>query len=86
MSVLDYFLGKRQKKSARVAKERLQLVMVHERNARNAPDFLPQMREEILAVISKYVEIDREQLQINLDHADGYEVLELNVVIPEKEA
>ncbi|WP_294948661.1 cell division topological specificity factor MinE [Sulfurivirga sp.] len=84
MSILDYLTGRRRKNSAQQAKERLQMVLVHEGARRRGPDFLPQMREEILQVISKYVEIDQEQLQIHLDRSDGYEVLELNVVIPEK--
>ncbi len=84
MSILDYLTGRgRKKTSAEQAKERLKMVLVHESGRNPSADFLPQMREEILAVISKYVEIDQEQLQISLDRADGYEVLELNVVIPE---
>lgn len=84
MSILDYLTGRsRKKNSAEQAKERLKMVLVHEGGRHQGPDFLPQMRDEILAVISKYVEIDQDQLQINLDRADGYEVLELNVVIPE---
>ena len=84
MSILDYLTGRRKKNSAQQARERLQMVLVHEGSRRRGPDFLPKMREEILDVIGRYVDIDPEQLQIHLDRSDGYEVLELNVVIPEK--
>lgn len=83
MALLDYLLGQRKKKTANVAKDRLQILLAHERSERNAPDYLPKMREEILQVISKYVRIDPEQLQITIDEANGFEVLELNLVLPE---
>lgn len=83
MALLDYLLGQRKKKSANVAKDRLQILLAHERSERAAPDYLPKMREEILAVIAKYVEIDQEKLQISVDEANGFEVLELNLVLPE---
>ncbi len=85
MGILDYLTGKgRRKNSAQQAKERLQMVLVHERGREDGPDFLPQMRKEILEVISKYIDIDQDKLQIHVDRTDGYEVLELNVVIPDK--
>ncbi|MDG6773061.1 cell division topological specificity factor MinE [Thiomicrorhabdus sp. ZW0627] len=83
MALLDYLIGQRKKKSANVAKDRLQILLAHERSERNTPDYLPKMREEILAVISKYVDIDQDKLQISVDEADGFEVLELNLVLPE---
>ncbi|GAB6034297.1 cell division topological specificity factor MinE [Galenea microaerophila] len=85
MALLDYFLGQRKKKSATVAKERLQILLAHERSERKAPTYLPQMREEILQVIAKYVEIDSENLQISIDEANGVEVLELNLVLPDNQ-
>ncbi|PLA74371.1 cell division topological specificity factor MinE [Hydrogenovibrio sp. SC-1] len=84
MALLDYLLGQRKKKTANLAKDRLQILLAHERSERHAPEYLPQMRDEILAVISKYVEIDQEQLQISIDEANGFEVLELNLVLPDK--
>ncbi|MDG4813463.1 cell division topological specificity factor MinE [Hydrogenovibrio sp. 3SP14C1] len=84
MALLDYLLGQKKKKSANLAKDRLQILLAHERSERSAPEYLPKMREEILAVISKYVTIDQEQLQISIDEANGFEVLELNLVLPDK--
>lgn len=84
MALIDYLLGQRKKKSAKVAKDRLQILLAHERSERKAPDYLPKLRDEILQVIAKYVEIEGDQLQITVDEADGYEVLELNLVLPDK--
>lgn len=83
MALLDYLLGQRKKKSANLAKDRLQILLAHERSERNAPEYLPQMRQEILDVIAKYVNIDPDQLQLSVDEANGFEVLELNLVLPE---
>lgn len=83
MALLDYLLGQRRKSSANKAKDRLQILLAHERSQEKAPDYLPKMREEILAVIAKYVQIDEDNLKISLDEENGFEVLELNLVLPE---
>ena len=56
MSFLDYFKGKK-KNTASVAKERLQIIVAHERGQRDQPDYLPQLQQELLEVIRKYVQI-----------------------------
>lgn len=84
MALLDYLLGQRKQKSANKAKDRLQILLAHERAENKAPDYLPKMRDEILQVIAKYVEIDQEQLKINIDEENGFEVLELNLVLPDE--
>ncbi len=84
MSLLNYF--KRDKgDSARTAKERLQIIVAHERTHRNGPSYLPQLEQDLLAVISKYVSIEPDQIQIQLDHNDDeLAVLEVNVTLPER--
>ncbi|MEE9452296.1 MAG: cell division topological specificity factor MinE [Gammaproteobacteria bacterium] len=77
------FLRKR-KPSASIAKERLQIIISHERAQRNNPDFLPQLQKEIVDVIAKYIAIDKDQVKVNLDHAGDHAVLELNVMMPEE--
>jgi cell division topological specificity factor len=83
MSLLDYFLGKKKKESASVAKDRLQILFATEHSGKNAPAYLPKLREEILQVVSKYVKIDQEQVNISVDADGEYEVLELNLVLQE---
>jgi cell division topological specificity factor len=83
MSLLSFLLGEK-KKTASVAKERLQLILAHERNGRsNAPDFLPQLQRELVAVISKYVAIQPEDIKVQLDRQDNFEVLEVKIELPD---
>ncbi|KAA8978582.1 MULTISPECIES: cell division topological specificity factor MinE [Gammaproteobacteria] len=85
MSFFDYFKTKK-KSSASVAKERLQIIVAHERNTREQPDYLPELQQELLAVIRRYVEIEDDQVQVQLDRNDSCSVLELNVTLPEEVA
>lgn len=82
MSWLDYLHATR-KNTAQTAKERLQVVIAHERAYRNGPDFLPKLRDEIMEVIRKYIPVVDEQVKFQLEQEGDYEVLELNVTIPE---
>ena len=81
MSFLDYFRSKRPT-TASVAKERLQIIVAHERNTRGQPDYLPALQRDLLEVIRKYVAIDEDQISVSLDKADNCAVLELNVTLP----
>ena len=82
MSFFDYFRS-RKTNSASIAKERLQIIVAHERGNRNQPDYLPQLQQELLAVIRKYVKIDDDMVQVQLDKSDNCSVLELNVTLPD---
>lgn len=82
MPFLDYFRASR-KKTASVAKERLQIIVAHERAERNRPSYLPLMQQEILEVIRKYVPISQDDVRISVDREEDCEVLELNVVLPD---
>ena len=82
MGILD-FLKRKPEASANVAKERLRIIVAQERSTRGAPDYLPMMRNELLEVIKKYVQVDIEAISINLDHDSGHEVLELSVALPD---
>jgi len=83
MSFFDYFRSKAQPTSAELAKERLQIIVAHERGARTNPDYLPQMQQEIIAVIKKYIAIDQDQVSVQLDSNDDCSVLEVNVTLPD---
>ncbi|TDT38466.1 cell division topological specificity factor MinE [Halospina denitrificans] len=84
MSFFDYFKTKKQT-SASIAKERLQIIVAHERNTRDQPDYLPELQQELLEVIRRYVAIRDDQVQVQLDKNDSCSVLELNVTLPENE-
>lgn len=85
-NLLDYLRGN-EKKSAAVAKERLQIILAHERAGRGAatPDYLPALQEELLEVIAKYIHIDRNMIKVQLEKHGEYDVLELNVTLPESQ-
>ncbi|WP_319784237.1 cell division topological specificity factor MinE [Oceanisphaera sp. IT1-181] len=84
MSLLNYFRSRKNQNSAQLAKERLQIIVAHERSQRDTPDYLPQMQQDILAVIRKYVNIEIDQISVQLDQkGDNLSVLELNIMFPE---
>ena len=84
MSLLSLFLGEK-KTSATVARERLQIILAHERSGRGAPkpDYLPALQRELLAVISKYVSINPDDLKVHFERQDNLEVLEVKIELPE---
>ncbi len=77
-------LFRRTSSTASVAKERLRIIVAQERTARGGLDYLPLLRRELLEVIRKYVNVDPEAIQINLEKGEGREVLELSVALPDK--
>jgi len=84
MTLLNYLLG-RNKKTATVAKERLQIILAREHADRDGPDYLPELKKDILAVVAKYVDVDLDRIQVNLEKNGDTEILELNIVLPDKE-
>ncbi|WAR44484.1 cell division topological specificity factor MinE [Methylomonas rapida] len=82
MSLLDYFRSSKPS-SASLAKERLQILVAHERASRNQPSYLPQLQQELLAVIQKYVNVGQDAITVNFEQDGNQETLELNIVLPE---
>jgi len=82
MGLLDLFRSHRNKGTAAIAKERLQIVLAHERSGRDSPDFLPALQQELLAVIKKYVSIDDDKVAVKLERESGCSMLEVNVELP----
>ena len=70
--------------SAKVAKDRLQVLIAHERSGRDGPDYLPMLRQDILNVIKKYVAVDDEALTVQVESQADCDVLELNITLPEE--
>ncbi len=83
MGLFDYF-SKKKPKTAQLAKERLQIIIAHERVNRSGPDYLPQMRRDIMAVINKYVPIGEDQVNVQLEKGEDCDILELNIALPEQ--
>jgi cell division topological specificity factor len=67
--------------SAAIAKERLKIVLAHERAGRHAPDFLPKLQKELIDVVCRYVEIREDMIRVNLGKAGETSLLEINIEI-----
>jgi cell division topological specificity factor len=70
--------------SAPVARERLQILLAHERRSAKEPELLGVLREEILKVISKHVRLDPDRLQIKMDCGKTVSTLAVDVEIPNR--
>jgi cell division topological specificity factor len=68
--------------TAPVARERLQILLAHERSARNQPDLLGVLREEILALISRHVSFNPDKVQIKMDRGKSVSTLAVDIEIP----
>ena len=84
MSLLSFLRGETTK-TASVATERLQIILAHERSGRSAgqPDYLPALQRELVAVISKYISINADDIKVHLERQDNLEVLEVKIELPE---
>ena len=71
MSLLQFF---RRRSTAPVARERLQILL--------APERVAGLKEEILAVIARHVQIDRDKVNVKLDRGDDVNTLEIEVEMP----
>lgn len=81
------FLRSEPKNTASTARDRLKLVVAHQREGRangSAPSYLPKLREELLAVVRKYVQVPDSAVNVNLQREAGLEVLEMNITLPEQ--
>ncbi len=76
MSIFSFFTRTR---SAPVARDRLQILLAHERALSGRADLAAILREEILAVIAKHVAIDRDRVNVKLERGDHVSTLEVNV-------
>ncbi len=78
MGLLNLLFPER-RSTAVIARERLKIVLAHERASRDAPDFLPIMQRELLDVIGRYVEIRSDMIRVNLGRSGDTSLLEINV-------
>ncbi|MBK1690953.1 cell division topological specificity factor MinE [Ectothiorhodospira mobilis] len=82
--IFDYFRSQKPS-SAQVAKERLQVIVARERSSRSGPDYLPALHRELLEVIRKYVQVDDEAVQMNLENQGNCEILEVNITLGDRQ-
>ncbi|MDN5927530.1 MAG: cell division topological specificity factor MinE [Hyphomicrobiales bacterium] len=79
MTLFDLF---KRRGSAPVARERLQVLLAYERKNRGQPDLVAILREEIMAVIAKHVQVGHDDVQIAMERGDTMSTLEIDVHIP----
>jgi cell division topological specificity factor len=80
MGLLNFLFPER-RNTAVIARDRLKIVLAHERANREAPDFLPVLQKELLDVVGRYVEIRGDMIRVNLGRSGETSLLEINVEI-----
>jgi cell division topological specificity factor len=68
--------------TAPIARERLQILLAHERGSRGQPDLLMQLREEILQVVSRHVTLDPDKVIVRMDRGKTVSTLEVDIEVP----
>ncbi len=79
MNLLNFFS---RRATAPVARDRLQILLAHERTIASGSDLVALLREEILAVIKKHVSVEAEKVQVKMDRGDAVSTLEVDIEIP----
>jgi cell division topological specificity factor len=84
MNLFDFFRASKKVSTASVAKERLQIIVAHERGQRSTPDYLPALQKELVDVIRKYVNIGNDDVHVALENDGSCSILELNITLPDR--
>ncbi len=84
MGLFDFLLVK--KHTASLARDRLRIIVAHERASRGGPDYLPMLQRELLEVIRKYVNVDAGSVKVDLIGDGDNKVLDISVALPETAA
>lgn len=79
MTLFDLF---KRRGSAPVARERLQVLLAYERQNRNQPDLVALLREEIMAVITRHVHVDQDDVHVAMERGETMSTLEIDINIP----
>ena len=82
MTLLSFFRRTQSVSSAQTAKERLQILLAHERQDRSGPDYLPLLQKEILEVIKKYIQVPGEKVEVKLQRGAEMSTLEIDIELP----
>lgn len=79
---MNWSLFFKRRTSAPVARERLQILLAHERSVIGRSDLIAVLREEILAAISRHVQVEPDKVQVKMDRGAAVSMLEIEVEIP----
>jgi cell division topological specificity factor len=81
MTLFGFFRRSKIPSSAQTAKDRLQILLAHERQDRSRPDYLPMLQKDILEVIRKYVQVASEKVEVKVQRGDQISTLEIEIEI-----
>ncbi|MDF7673865.1 cell division topological specificity factor MinE [Acetobacteraceae bacterium ESL0709] len=86
MSFFDSFFSRRQPPTSNVARDRLQILLSHERGSggEGDTDLIRKLHKEILEVLSRHVAVDQDKVQVKLDRGQQYSTLEIDIEVPEE--
>jgi len=79
---VNWFMPFGRRKSAPVARERLQILLTHERGAEDHEDLIPILREEVLAAVTKHVLVDVDKVQVKIERGKAVSLLEIDIELP----
>ena len=79
---MNWFAALARRKSASVARERLQILLTHERVAGGHSDLIPLLREEVVAVVARHVAVDPEKVNVRIERGKAVSLLEIDIEIP----
>ncbi|WP_424813816.1 cell division topological specificity factor MinE [Roseococcus sp. YIM B11640] len=83
MSWLNFFRKQRETEgTANLAKDRLQVIISHERVSRTKEDFLPKLQKELVEVVARYVKIDADKVHVNLERGGDFSTLAIDIELP----
>lgn len=80
--MFGFSLRPRKANTAHTAKERLQILLAHERIDNSSPDYLPLLQRDILEVIRRHMKIDGDSVEIKLERGQEISSLEINIELP----
>ena len=79
---MNFFAPFLKRRSASVARDRLQILLTHERRAGGKPDLIMLLREEILAVVAKHVDVEPDDVHVTIERGEEISLLEIDVELP----
>lgn len=84
MSVFGFSFRPRKASTAQTAKERLQILLAHERSDGSSPEYLPMLQRDIIEVIKRHMKIDSDAVDIRMERGDELSSLEINIELPKE--
>ena len=82
MSLFSFFRRQPAPNSADTARERLQILLAHERQDRSGPDYLPLLQKDILELVKKYVQVANDKVEVKLQREADMSTLEIDIELP----